>query len=52
MSDSLSRLVEAVRSAGVDIAPDIVNTCAWRLPSPTIAARQDEKGSSPCVPYR
>ena len=37
MSESLTCLVEVVRSVKVDIAPvDIVNTCAWRLPSPTI----------------
>ena len=47
MSDSLSRLVEAVRSAGVDIAPGYCEYVRLRLPSPTIAARQDEKVSSP-----
>ena len=52
MSDSLSRLVEAVRSAGVDIAPGYCEYVRLAFAIANDAARQDEKVSSPCVPYR
>ena len=52
MSDSLSRLVEAVRSAGVDIAPGYCEYVRLAFAIANDCGEAGREGFIACVPYR